>query len=109
MAARGADGWRLRRFFACRQPTNGTGYGTSWKVPKIGKLTDPVRASHVLGDPTRYLRPRAEAQLGQDVFEVALNRPLRQEQTLGDGAARHPGGNQLGDLQLALAQAPGLA
>src|SRR6266566_6309218 len=104
MAARESDGWRLKRFFACRQPTNGTGYGTSWKVPKIGELNVPVRASQVLGYPTCYLHPRAEAQFGQDMFEVAFNRPLRQEQALGDGPVRHSGGNQPSHLQLAFAQ-----
>src|SRR2546425_3492204 len=73
------------------------------------KLGVPVRASQVLGDPARHLRPRAEAQFGQDVLEVALNRSFRQEQTLGDSAARPPGGNKPCDLQLALAQAAGAA
>src|SRR6267378_7723136 len=84
-------------------------YRTSWKVPKLVALAVPVRASRMLGDPTRHLRSRAEAQFGQDVFEVALDRPFRQEQTLSDGAARHPGGNQPGHFQLALAQAAGAA
>src|SRR2546425_1143801 len=53
--------------------------------------------------------PRAESQFGEDVFEVALNRSLRQEQPLGDDTARHPRGHQAGHLQLALAQAPGAA
>src|SRR5579859_5057624 len=72
---------------------------------EIGALSVPVHTSQVLGDPTRHLRPRAEAQLGQNVLQVAFDRSLRQEQPLGDGAAGHPRGNQAGDLQLALAQA----
>src|SRR2546428_4558105 len=85
------------------------GYRTSWKVPKIGALRVPARAPQPLGDPTCHLGPRAEAQLGQDVLEMALNRSFRQEQALGDAATRHAGGNEPGDLQLPLAQAAGAA
>ena len=63
----------------------------------------------MLRDPARDLRPGAEAELGQDVLQVALNRALRKEQALRDSTAGHPGGHQPGHLELPLAQAAGTA
>src|SRR2546427_6635045 len=95
------DGARVRRlmtraFLSMPAAYEAPRYRTSWKVPKLEALGEPVRASRVLGDPTRHLRPRAEAQFRQDVLEMALNRSFRQEQALGDAATRHAGGNEPG-------------
>src|SRR6516165_7616571 len=57
-----------------------------------------------LAGPRGDLAAVAEAELGQDVLDVVLRRPLRDEQGLADLLVRQPARDQPGHLELAGAQ-----
>jgi hypothetical protein len=66
------------------------------------------RAGKVARDPARQLDAGVQAEFGEDVRHVRLDRRHRDEQSRGDGRVRQPIGHQPGDLQLARAQLVGV-
>jgi len=59
---------------------------------------------HFGGRPGRDLGPVAQAELGQDVLDVVLGRPLGHEQFLGDLPVRETARHELRDLLFPAAQ-----
>src|SRR5689334_13103944 len=74
---------------------------TCWPPPASGRWSDGVRWH---GEPRGYLGAGGEAELGQNVFDVAFDGALRYDQATGDLSVAHTLGDQFGDLTLAPGQ-----
>lgn len=60
-----------------------------------------------LDNPSRYCRAGAEAELGADTIDMALDGPFRQEELVGNLAIGHIVGNRFGDFEFTPAKRSG--